>query len=131
MFISHDYNTEDSPWTQKEWEGIKDYYKVSKHHVIFVVLEKGFTEIDFKNKMGIEPVIWLDASDYIEDFYDIRKWKNCELKEKAKSLAMHESTIMDYTNECIDIYKKKCVNTVERIVNAITKKIEELDMEAK
>lgn len=131
VFISRDYNTKDSPWTLKEWEGIKEYYKASKHHVIFVVLEKGFTEIDFKKKMDIEPVIWLDASEYIEDFYKIRKCKDSELKEKAMSLARMESTIIDYTSECIDIYKKKCVNTVERIVYAITKKIEDWDFGTK
>lgn len=131
VFISRDYNTKDSPWTQKEWEGIKEYYKVSKHQVIFVVLDKGFTEIDFKKKMDIEPVIWLDASEYIEDFYKIRKCKDSELKEKALALARMESTIIDYTSECIDIYKKKCVNTIERIVNAITKKIEDLDFRTK
>lgn len=127
VFISRDYNTKDSPWTKKEWEGIKEYYKVSKHHVIFVVLEKGFTEIDFRKKMGIEPVIWLDASECIEDFYKIRNCKDSELKEKAMSLARMESSISDYTRDCIDIYKKKRVNTVEKIVYAITEKIEASD----
>ena len=127
VFISHDYNTENSPWTEKEWEGIKEYHKVSKHNVIFVVLEKGFTEIDFRNKMGIEPVIWLDASEYLDDFYKIRNCKDSDLREKAMALARMETSISDFTRDCIDIYKKNRVNTVERIVSAITERIENLD----
>lgn len=126
--VSEDYNTEDNPWTQKEWEGIHKLYEKSRFHVIFVSLEKGLTSDIFKEHLSIanEP-IWIDASKSVEDFYEILSGQNKDQKSVLNNILNSNALLKEYPLASYKLYRDYCHKIATDIVKPIVGRIEETE----
>lgn len=128
--VSEDYNTEDNPWTQKEWEGIHKLYEESRDNVIFVSLEKGLTSDVFKNKFSIEnEPIWIDASKSVDNFNKILSGQNHDQKAVLNEIMNSKALLKEYPLTCYKQYKEHCHKIGTDIVLTIVRRISEAENE--
>ena len=128
VFVSKDYNTNDNPWTQSEWAGIKEYYKKSPTNVIFVLIENGVTSSSFKENLSItnEP-IWINATKYRKSFYEVLSGQSLVQKSMLKEVINYNSTIKEYMWKCYDAYKDECNKITHNIIQTIIGHISKTD----
>lgn len=128
VFVSKDYSTKDNPWTQSEWEGIKDYYKKSPTNIIFVLIESGVASNVFKDNLSIsnEP-IWINAAKSRKSFYEVLMGKSLMQKSMLEEVLHFNSTMEDYMRNCYDAYKEECAKIAYTVVRAIVGHISKTD----
>ena len=120
VFVSKDYNTKDNPWTQNEWEGIKEYYRESPSNVIFVPIEAGVTSSTFRDNLSIpnEP-IWINATKFRKSFYEVLSGQSLIQKSMLNEVVHYNSTMEDYMWKCFEVYKDECKKITHNVIQAI------------
>lgn len=122
VFVSKDYSTDNNPWTQNEWVGIKDYYEKSPHNVIFVPIEDDVTEDTFKTNLGIDDVpLWVNGAKIRENFYLALWGKNA--KQKDALIELLNSSMKDYLKKYQEVYNEECENIIKGIITTIVNHI--------
>lgn len=123
VFLSSNYNTKDSPWTQQEWYGIHEYYKIARKNVIFVSLEDSATKEIVSNNLGLGEIICIPASKAREDYYSLINGENKELENEINRLISHHSDITVFNNKYIKKFQEKCATIANSVVTPIVNHI--------
>ena len=125
--LSQDYASKKSPWTTKEWEGIKQYYSKSSKKVIFVLIGDNVTETSVKASLGVDPGLWVSADKTRREFYTVLEGKS-DVHNKAKNnLVRYEITIHDYATVCYEEFKRACKIISDDVIPTIVGHITDVD----
>lgn len=109
--LSDNYAKKSSPWTQKEWDGIKRYCEKNADRVIFLAI--GDVKEEKFKELGIEPRIWENMYELRERFYKLLHLESDEIKSSFDKMRMFDLTKNDfgkiYNKRIIEMRKSICV----------------------
>lgn len=125
--LSQDYASKESPWTMKEWEGIKHYCSVSHKKVIFILIGDNVSQESVKLSLGVDPGLWIPADKIRKDFYNAIEGKTIVQDKVKKEMMRFESTIYNYSEVCYDEYKKACKMIADDVIPSIIGHITNVD----
>ena len=130
--LSEDYASPNSPWTQKEWEGIRLRLNKSPKNVIFTCIGDGVTDAKVKKQLLCDPGLWIAANDCRKGFYKMMAGNSQDQKDKLKAvwdsdMSKLAKNVDAFLSACYMSFRTESKNIARTVVDPIVGHITKVD----
>lgn len=118
--LSEDYASKDSPWTKKEWEGIRQRISKMPMCVVFVCIGDRVEESKVKSALKCDPGLWISANGCRKEYYRMLDGSSPNLKELIKAIEPTGSVnISKDVKNLLSLFYHEYKNIIDSIENDV------------